>query len=80
MKHSLPEAYERLLLDVMRGDSSLFTRSDQVEAAWQVIDPILKAWESQPDFPIHTYEPGSWGPAAAADLIRQEGRSWRDSD
>jgi glucose-6-phosphate 1-dehydrogenase len=79
-KHSLPEAYERLLLDVMRGDSSLFTRSDQVEAAWQVIDPILKAWESQVDFPVHTYEPGSWGPAAADDLIRQDGRSWHDSD
>jgi glucose-6-phosphate 1-dehydrogenase len=79
-KLSLPEAYERLLLDVMRGDSSLFTRSDQVEAAWRVMDPILKGWESQPGFPIHTYKAGSWGPAAADDLIRLEGRSWRGSD
>jgi glucose-6-phosphate 1-dehydrogenase len=79
-KHSLPEAYERLLLDVMRGDSSLFTRSDQVEAAWRVMAPILAAWQSQPDIPIHTYMPGSWGPAAADDLIRQEGRFWHDSD
>jgi glucose-6-phosphate 1-dehydrogenase len=79
-KLPLPEAYERLLLDVMRGDSSLFTRSDQVEAAWQVMDPILKAWESHPEIPIHTYQPGSWGPTAADELIRQEGRSWHDSD
>ncbi|MBN1568140.1 MAG: glucose-6-phosphate dehydrogenase [Acidobacteria bacterium] len=77
---SLPEAYERLLLDVMRGDSSLYTRSDQVEAAWQVMDPILKAWESQPNIPLHTYTPGSWGPAAADDLIRQDVRSWHNSD
>jgi len=79
-KHTLPEAYERLLLDVMRGDSSLFTRSDQVEAAWQVMDPILKAWQSQPDIPIYTYAPGSCGPAAADDLLRQDGRSWQDPD
>jgi glucose-6-phosphate 1-dehydrogenase len=79
-KHSLPEAYERLLLDVMRGDSSLFTRSDQVEAAWQLVDLILKAWESEPDIPIHTYEAGSDGPAAADDLIRREGRSWLEHD
>jgi glucose-6-phosphate 1-dehydrogenase len=77
-KHSLPEAYERLLLDVMRGDSSLFTRSDQVEAAWQVVDPILKVWESQLDVPIHTYTAGSRGPAAADELLRQEGRAWQD--
>jgi glucose-6-phosphate 1-dehydrogenase len=77
-KHSLPEAYERLLLDVMRGDSSLFTRSDQVEAAWKVIDPILNAW-AQRGFPISAYEPGSWGPAAADQLIKHEGRSWRNS-
>jgi glucose-6-phosphate 1-dehydrogenase len=77
---ALPEAYERLLLDVMRGDSTLFTRSDQVEAAWQAIDPILKAWESQPDIPIHPYDPGSWGPAAADDLIHQDGRAWRNPE
>jgi len=77
---SLPEAYERLLLDVMRGDSTLFTRSDQVEAAWQVMDPILRAWESQPHLPMHTYLPGSWGPAAANDLLRQDGRAWKNSE
>jgi glucose-6-phosphate 1-dehydrogenase len=79
-KHSLPEAYERLLLDAMRGDPSLFTRSDEVEAAWQVVDPILKAWETQPDIPIQAYNPGSWGPAAADDLIRHDGRAWLEHD
>jgi glucose-6-phosphate 1-dehydrogenase len=79
-KMSLPEAYERLLLDVMRGDSTLFTRSDQVEAAWQVIDPILRAWQSQPELPMHPYMPGSWGPAAADVLLTQDGFTWRNPD
>jgi glucose-6-phosphate 1-dehydrogenase len=77
---SLPEAYERLLLDVMRGDTTLFTRSDEGEAAWQALGPILSAWESGPDLPIHPYAPGSWGPAAADDLIRQDGRAWRNPE
>jgi glucose-6-phosphate 1-dehydrogenase len=77
---ALPEAYERLLLDAMRGDSTLFTRSDQVEAAWQVMDPIMKAWESRTDLPIHDYVPGSWGPEAAGDLLGREGRTWKNSE
>jgi len=76
-KMSLPEAYERLLLDVMRGDSTLFTRSDQVEAAWQVVDPVLQAWQSQSGAPLHRYRPGSWGPDASDELLTREGRSWR---
>jgi glucose-6-phosphate 1-dehydrogenase len=76
---SLPEAYERLLLDAMRGDSTLFTRSDEVEAAWQAIDPILKARESNKGIPIRWYEPGSWGPAEAEKLLLSEGRTWRNS-
>jgi glucose-6-phosphate 1-dehydrogenase len=79
-KMSLPEAYERLLLDVMRGDSTLFTRSDQVEAAWQAIDPILQAWQAQTDLPIHAYAPGSWGPEAADELISRDGFAWRNPD
>jgi glucose-6-phosphate 1-dehydrogenase len=79
-KMSLPEAYERLLLDVMRGDSTLFTRSDQVEAAWLVMDPILRAWQSQPELPIHPYMPGSWGPAAADVLLTRQGFAWRNPD
>ena len=76
-KMSLPEAYERLLLDVMRGDSTLFTRSDQVKAAWQVVDPILQAWQLQSGAPLYRYRPGSWGPDASDDLLAREGRSWR---
>jgi glucose-6-phosphate 1-dehydrogenase len=65
----LPEAYERLLLDVMRGDSTLFTRSDEVEAAWAIIDPVLKQWASDGEIPMHAYPAGSEGPEAAGGLI-----------
>jgi glucose-6-phosphate 1-dehydrogenase len=78
-KMSLPEAYERLLLDAMRGDSTLFTRSDEVEAAWQVIDPILRARASKPGIPIRYYAQGSWGPAEADKLLSDEGRAWRNA-
>jgi glucose-6-phosphate 1-dehydrogenase len=70
-----PEAYERLILDAMRGDATLFTRNDEVDAQWSIIDPILKTWkEGEPK--MATYEAGSPGPAEAEDLIG-EGRSWR---
>lgn len=68
-KKQLPEAYERLLLDVMRGDSTLFTRSDEVEAAWRVLDPVLSAWQNDARIPMHEYAPGGWGPPAADELI-----------
>ncbi len=77
-QQSLPEAYERLLLDVMRGDSTLFTRSDEVEAAWRIVDPILKAWEQDRSIPVHEYAPGSWGPAAADDLLRGQNDEWQN--
>ncbi|HEX6508941.1 MAG TPA: glucose-6-phosphate dehydrogenase [Chloroflexota bacterium] len=72
-----PDAYERLLLDVMLGDSTLFTRRDEVEAQWAVVTPILEAWEHEPppDFP--NYEAGTWGPREATDLVRQSNCSWR---
>jgi len=63
-----PEAYERLILDAMRGEATLFTRSDEVIAQWSIIDPILKAWAAD-DQPLHTYASGSGGPAAADELI-----------
>ena len=66
---SLPEAYERLLLDVMRGDSTLFTRSDEVEAAWQIVEPILRRWREDPDVPIASYRAGTWGPEEAHNLF-----------
>ncbi len=71
----IPEAYETLLLDVMLGDATLFMRADQVEAAWTIVQPILDHWATQPaDLP--TYPAGSWGPAAAAELIRRDKRRW----
>ncbi len=75
---SIPEAYERLLLDVIAGDAALFTRADEAETAWKLIDPILKAWEGEQMPPLKFYEPGTWGPARAQSLLGQSGRSWTD--
>ncbi len=72
---ALPDAYERLLLDTITGDASLFTRADEVETAWGIIDPILQVWESQKQ-PLTMYEPGSWGPKESDELLARDGRSW----
>ena len=73
---STPEAYERLLLDCMLGDPSLYARRDMTERGWEIVMPILEAWrKAKPDFP--NYEAGTWGPKSADDLIESEGRSWR---
>jgi len=72
---SIPESYERLLLDALAGDASLFTRADEAETAWGLIDPILEYWEAQKT-PLSTYESGSWGPAEANEMITLDGRSW----
>ncbi|HZG67886.1 MAG TPA: glucose-6-phosphate dehydrogenase, partial [Herpetosiphonaceae bacterium] len=71
------EAYQRLLLDVMLGDSTLFARRDEVEAAWCIVGPILDAWESTPSDDFPNYEAGSWGPAAADALLDSEDWRWR---
>ena len=73
-----PEAYERLLLDAMAGDATLFARRDEVEGAWRFVDPIEEAWH-QSDCPpgLYEYPAGSWGPAAADELLAHEGRTWR---
>jgi glucose-6-phosphate 1-dehydrogenase len=71
-----PEAYERLLLETMLGDSTLFARRDEVEIAWEWIDPLLKCWEEDPKGP-HFYPAGSWGPEAADRLLEHDGRKWR---
>jgi glucose-6-phosphate 1-dehydrogenase len=71
-----PEAYERLILDAMRGDATLFTRGDEIEALWSIIDPILAAWHEDTSSAIPQYEAGSAGPAEADKLI-DGGRSWR---
>ncbi|MFO0554251.1 MAG: glucose-6-phosphate dehydrogenase [Polyangiaceae bacterium] len=72
-----PEAYERLFLDCMRGDQTLFARRDGVEEAWALCTPILKAWEEDASIPLHEYEPGSAGPDAANDLLRATRHRWR---
>ena len=72
-----PEAYERLLLDAMSGDATLFARSDEVEEAWAFIDPIEEAWHGKDAPGLEFYPAGSWGPAAADDLLARDGRAWR---
>ncbi len=72
-----PEAYERLLMDVIRGNATLFMRRDEVEAAWRWIDPIREAW-SQLHEPPRPYFAGTWGPAAAIALVERDGRSWNE--
>jgi glucose-6-phosphate 1-dehydrogenase len=73
---ALPDAYERLLLDAMQGDASLFARADEIEMAWGLIDPILSGWERPDAPPLVFYEPGSWGPAEADDFLAQDDRAW----
>jgi glucose-6-phosphate 1-dehydrogenase len=72
----IPEAYERLILDVMLGDQTLFTRADEVDEEWSLVDAIVAFWRrDKPVFP--NYEAGAWGPLAADDLLHRDGRSWR---
>jgi glucose-6-phosphate 1-dehydrogenase len=72
----VPEAYETLLLDVMRGDATLFMRADQVEAAWSVVEPILEGWAKKPPRGFPNYAAGTWGPEAAEELLARDGRAW----
>jgi glucose-6-phosphate 1-dehydrogenase len=74
---ALPEAYERLLLDALQGDASLFSRADEVELAWKVMDPILRAWEGADAPPLFFYPPGSWGPPEADQMLAGDGRKWQ---
>jgi glucose-6-phosphate 1-dehydrogenase len=72
-----PEAYERLLLDCMLGDPTLFVRSDDMEVSWALITPVLETWRARGEAgEIHPYAPGSWGPAAADQLLARDGRQW----
>jgi glucose-6-phosphate 1-dehydrogenase len=71
-----PEAYERLLLDCILGDSTLYARRDMTERGWEIVMPILEAYKD-PETPVHFYESGSWGPEAADQLIERDGRRWR---
>ncbi len=75
----MPEAYERLLLDALHGDASLFARSDEVELAWKVCDPIIAAWQEQAKPDLQVYEPGEWGPRSSGEWIEGQGRHWFDA-
>jgi glucose-6-phosphate 1-dehydrogenase len=74
---AIPDAYERLILDTLHGDATLFTRSDEIEAAWQIIDPILRGWQSPDAPPLAFYERGTWGPAEANSAVELDGRTWQ---
>jgi len=73
-----PRAYAWLLLDVMQGDQTLFARTDWIDRAWQIIDPIVERWASEPALQFPNYAAGSAGPAAADQLMQRDGRRWRD--
>jgi glucose-6-phosphate 1-dehydrogenase len=75
-----PPAYETLLLDIMLGDATLFTRSDEVEAAWRVIDPLIEYWEKHPPKKMPLYEAGSWGPSEADRLVEAHDVQWREPE
>jgi glucose-6-phosphate 1-dehydrogenase len=72
-----PDAYERLLMDTVRGDPTLFMRRDEVEAAWTWVEPIIDAWTASPDLP-RPYAAGSWGPTASIALVARDGRTWHE--
>jgi glucose-6-phosphate 1-dehydrogenase len=72
-----PDAYETLVLDALQGDASLFTRADEVEEAWSIVDPIIDSWASGPPPEFPNYDAGTWGPPDADDLIARDGRRWR---
>ena len=73
----LPSAYERLLLDCVQGDATLFSRGDNVEKAWELFQPILDKWENNNNYPLHGYPAGSWGPEEADKLIAKQINGWR---
>jgi glucose-6-phosphate 1-dehydrogenase len=73
-----PDAYERLIMDVIRGNQTLFMRRDEVEAAWSWIDPILNAW-ADTRMEAQGYTAGTWGPSASIALIERDGRTWHES-
>ena len=71
-----PEAYETLLLDIMTGDQTLFMRGDQVEAAWELLMPVLNSWQSKKSLNFPNYPADAWGPEIAEALIAQDGFHW----
>ncbi len=78
LESKIPEAYERLLLDCMIGDSTLYARADAVKASWKFVDPILTAWKENPDIPLYFYGANTWGPAEADSLFGDKKVKWQD--
>ena len=74
---NLPDAYEHLLLEALEGDPSLFTRHDSIEAAWKLIDPVIERWDDRSTGYLAAYQPGTWGPEEAAQLLDRHEREWR---
>ncbi|MEO0775307.1 MAG: glucose-6-phosphate dehydrogenase [Bacteroidota bacterium] len=74
----VPTAYERLLLDGIRGDATLYARGDSVERCWEFVQPILNAWGNNPNIPVYGYPAGTWGPPPANELVQPEHLSWRN--
>ncbi|MFA0752854.1 MAG: hypothetical protein IMHGJWDQ_000618, partial [Candidatus Fervidibacter sp.] len=72
----IPDAYERLLLDAMRGDQTLFMRADEVEAAWRIVTPILRHWQTAPPPTFPNYAAFTWGPKEADELLAKDRRQW----
>jgi glucose-6-phosphate 1-dehydrogenase len=72
-----PEAYERVILDALRGDPTLFIRGDEVTRSWRIVDPILEHWAAD-DRPIPLYQAATWGPREATELLARDGRTWRE--
>ena len=75
----LPDSYQRLLLDALQGDASLFARADEVEVAWSIIDPIISAWASTGQPELSIYEPGLWGPDNSPEWMQRQGSEWFDT-
>ena len=73
----VPDAYERLLLDCIQGDATLYARADAVEACWAFVTPILETWQANPDIKLYGYPAGSWGPKEACTLFTNEDIKWR---
>ncbi|MDP9425048.1 MAG: glucose-6-phosphate dehydrogenase, partial [Actinomycetota bacterium] len=70
-----PDAYQRLLLDLMLGDPTLFIRADETEGAWSILEPVMKHWSESEEVP--PYPAGAWGPEEADELLARDGRGWR---
>ena len=77
-RHWWWRARERVILDALRGDPTLFIRADEVGRSWRIVDPILRSWTDD-DSPIPLYQAATWGPREAIDLLERDGRQWRHS-